>query len=157
LESSVAAAILPGSGVSPPGRLFLSSAPPHSRLANFDAVLAHLEARGFQHVNPLQLPVSELFAVLASAQALVSEQGSVFLNALLCRHGPSLVLSCKAPPSVDPVLYFCRGGVYNEVGRGNHRELLCEPVDYDHYQHPYSQHIRVDLEALDECLEVVFD
>jgi hypothetical protein len=131
-----------------PERLLLSSSPPLSRIANFEPVCDALQQRGFQLANPLQLPVGELFRQLAGAEQLVSEQGSVFLNALLCRQAPTLVLSSRVPPGVDPVLFFCRGGIYNEVARGNHRELICEPVNYDHYQHPYSQRIQVDIQNM---------
>ena len=106
--------------------------------------------------NPLELPVADLFRQLAGARQVVSEQGSVFLNALLCRQAPTLVLSSRVPAGVDPVLFFCRGGIYNEVARGNHQELICEPVQYDHYQHPYSQRIGVDVDALCAALERLY-
>ncbi len=139
-----------------PAALLLSSAPPLSRIANFEQVHAALRQRGFQLANPLEQPVADLFRQLAGARQVVSEQGSVFLNALLCRQAPTLVLSSRVPAGVDPVLFFCRGGIYNEVARGNHQELICEPVQYDHYQHPYSQRIGVDVDALCAALERLY-
>jgi capsular polysaccharide biosynthesis protein len=128
--------------------LFLSSAPPYSRIHNFEEILECLQSLGFKHINPLGLKILDLLTLLNQADYVISEQGSIYFNCLLSRYGRTLLLTSRIPSDVPPAVFFCRGGLYNEFGRGAFKELICEPVSYDYTEHPYSQRIHVDLDAL---------
>ena len=140
----------------PARKVFLNRGVDASRIVNFGTVEDFLTNQGYMSLNPLHFSPEETLYILRNAEEIVSEQGSVFLNLVLCRHKKTIVLSGSRDGCVCQD-YFPGGGIFNEMLRGVVYEVFCPPEDSGKSKiHPYSQPVVVVLEDLKKAIEHVF-
>lgn len=88
------------SSVRPGRRLFLLSQQVGSLgIANESEVMQLLQKRGFEAIDPAQLPVSEWVAALGSASRVVATLGPEMADMLLCPRATQVIALCD-PPSL---------------------------------------------------------
>ena len=101
-----------------PSLLFVDRAPEHGRtLANYDAIRAMAEARGFATIDPAGMSFAEQVRIFAGAQVVIGQMGAAMTNTLFCR--PSTTLIYLAPTGwIEPFywdLSVVRGHYYRVI------------------------------------------
>ena len=131
-----------------PSRIYLFS-PDQRRVLNQDVLQGWLNAHGFVTLDPCLIDPQELMLLLRDAALVISTQGSIALNLLLARTGPTIMLAWFSPLLTPR--QFSGGGVFNAVAHGLWHELPCRPVGLTKQaiRHPYSVPIEVPIGELD--------
>jgi len=131
-----------------PSRIHLFS-PDQHRVLNQDVLQGWLNTHGFVTLDPCLIDPQELMLLLRDATLVISTQGSIAMNLLLARTGPTIMLGWFLPLLTPR--QFSGGGVFNAVAHGLWHELPCRPVGLTKQaiKHPYSVPIEVPIGDLD--------
>jgi hypothetical protein len=124
-------------------------------VANSIEIDAYLESRGFKLIDPLDMLPLQLLDLVKNAALVISEQGSIVLNVLLCRAKDYIVLTPNNYSTLS-LSDYAGGYMFNQIGSGSMIELRCAVAgEVKNRKHYFSQLIKVDLQELGFLIETL--
>jgi len=125
-------------------KVFLTSGR-SSRISNIKKLSKDLFYSGWLILNPFVCSPFLLFTIIANAQILVSENGSILFNCFLSRLTPYFVISSSRSEFLSS-RDQAGGGIYNDFHAELIRYIYFPPTMVSH--HPFSDQLDVPFEEL---------
>jgi len=125
-------------------KVFLTSGR-SSRISNIKKLSKDLSSSGWLILNPFVCSPFLLLRIIANAQILISENGSILFNCFLSRLAPYFVISSSRSEFLSS-RDQAGGGIYNDFHAELIRYIYFSPAMVSH--HPFSDQLDISFEDL---------
>lgn len=127
-------------------RLFVDRSPARGRtLTNRTAIVARLEALGFEAVDPERMNLREQMVLFSQADLVVGIMGAAMTNTIFCPQGAELIYLAAGENWIEPFYWDLAA-----IGHHRYAVVFGEPVPSG--EHPNERAFTVAMEDLDAAL-----